>query len=199
VIIRDARAEDVPDLARLLVQLYADELPGMLRGDPDGQAALARRVLEAVPLGVRYVIDRDGRTVGMGSLATVEEPRPPIPPRVLLSAPRDVGLADGVMTILGGARGLFSIAALPAPDEGQIHSVVVGREHRGRGLGTAMLAHLEREALARGKRRAVLAVVASNLGALRLYRAAGYAEAPVELGPVRRRIAYPGIMMWKAL
>ena len=103
--LRRATAGDIGALSRLLVQLYAHELPGMLRGEVAAQVELARRLLDSAPLGRRYVLERAGEVVGMGSLATHDEPRPEIPPRVLLRAPVVMGPLNGIRSILGAARG----------------------------------------------------------------------------------------------
>jgi hypothetical protein len=43
--LREATTGDIGALSRLLVQLYAHELPGMLRGKVEAQVELARRGL----------------------------------------------------------------------------------------------------------------------------------------------------------
>jgi ribosomal protein S18 acetylase RimI-like enzyme len=197
--LRSAAPRDIDVLSRLLVQLYKHELPGMLRGALATQVELARRLLSAAPLGRRYVLERDGAVVGMGSLATRDEPRPETPARVLLQAPRVMGAANGAWTILGAARGLLTAAGRPGPDEGQIHSVVVDEAYRGEGLGAAILRHLEEDALGLGKRRAALQVISSNTTARAFYRAAGYAENGHPHGRLRNRLAYPSVLMGKDL
>jgi hypothetical protein len=71
--LRRATTDDIGALSRLLVQLYAHELPGMLRGKVETQVELARRLLQSAPLGRRYVLVCAGEVVGMGSLATHDE------------------------------------------------------------------------------------------------------------------------------
>jgi ribosomal protein S18 acetylase RimI-like enzyme len=197
--LRDATTGDIGALSRLLVQLYAHELPGMLRGKVESQVELARRLLHAAPLGRRYVFERAGEVVGMGCLATRDEPRPETPPRVLLQAPVVMGPLHGVWSILGAARGLLTIADPPEHDEGQIHSVVVDEKCRGEGLGGVILRHLEDDAIGLGKRRAVLQVITSNVGARAFYRSAGYSEAELRRGMPRDRLAYPSMLMRKQL
>jgi ribosomal protein S18 acetylase RimI-like enzyme len=197
--LRRATSGDVGALSGLLVQLYVHELPGMLRGKVEAQVELARRLLQSAPLGRRYVLERAGEVVGMGSLATHNEPRPQTPARVLLQAPLVIGPLKGSRSILGAARGLLTIAAPPGPDEGQIHSVVVDQRCRGQGLGGLLLSQLEQDALALGKRRAVLQVISSNLGARAFYRSVGYSEAELRRGPTRDRLAYPSMLMRKQL
>jgi ribosomal protein S18 acetylase RimI-like enzyme len=197
--LREATTGDIGALSRLLVQLYAHELPGMLRGKLEAQVELARRLLHSAPLGRRYVLERDGEVVGMGSLATRDEPRPETPARVLLQAPAVMGPLPGLRTILGAARGVLTIADPPEPDEGQIHSVVVDEARRGEGLGGVILEHLEQDAIGLGKRRAVLQVITSNVGARAFYRSAGYSEDALRRGLPRDRLAYPSVLMRKEL
>lgn len=197
--LREATSGDIGALSGLLVQLYAHELPGMLRGDLEGQVELAGRLLRAAPMGRRYVLERAGEVVGMGSLATHDEPRPEIAARVLLQAAVVMGPLNGVWSILGAARGLLTIADPPQPDAGQIHSVVVDHTHRGEGLGGVILRHLEQDAIALGKSRAVLQVITSNVAARAFYRSAGYTETELRHGSARDRLAYPSMLMRKQL
>jgi ribosomal protein S18 acetylase RimI-like enzyme len=197
--LRRATTADIGALSRLLVQLYAHELPGMLRGKVEGQVELARRLLRSAPLGRRYVLERAGEVVGMGCLATHDEPRPEVPARVLLQAPVVMGPLNGIWSFVGAARGVLTIADPPEPDEGQIHSVVVDERYRGERLGGVILRHLEEDAVGLGKRRAVLQVITSNVGARAFYRSAGYSEAELRRGPARDRLAYPSMLMRKEL
>jgi ribosomal protein S18 acetylase RimI-like enzyme len=197
--LREATAGDIGALSRLLVQLYAHELPGMFRGKVEAQVELARRLLHSAPLGRRYVLERAGEVVGMGCLATHDEPRPETPPRALLQAPVVMGPLNGIWSILGAARGLLTIADPPERDEGQIHSVVVDETYRGEGLGGVILRHMEEDAIGLGKRRAVLQVITSNVGARAFYRSAGYSEAELRRGLPRDRLAYPSVLMRKEL
>jgi ribosomal protein S18 acetylase RimI-like enzyme len=197
--LREATSGDIDALSRLLVQLYAHELPGMLRGRVEAQVELAGRLLRSAPLGRRYVLERAGEVVGMGCLATHDEPRPETPARVLLGAPVVMGPLNGIWSVLGAARGLLTIADPPQRDEGQIHSVVVDEKWRGEGLGGVILRHLEQDALGLGKRRAVLQVITSNVGARAFYRSAGYSETELRRGLPRDRLAYPSVLMRKQL
>jgi ribosomal protein S18 acetylase RimI-like enzyme len=197
--VRRAEAGDIDVLSRLLIQLYAHELPGMLHGPVTAQIELAHRIVSSAPLGRRYVLERDGEILGMGSLATDDEPRPDIPAGALLPAPLLLGPLSGTRSLLGAARGLLTALDPPAPDEGQIHSVVVDEAARGQGLGAVILAHLEDDALALGRRQAVLQVISSNGAARSFYRAAGYAETEYRPGPIRRALAYPSVIMRREL
>jgi ribosomal protein S18 acetylase RimI-like enzyme len=197
--VREATSGDICALSRLLVQLYAHELPGMLRGKAEAQVEFARRLLLSAPLGRRYVLERAGEVVGMGCLATRDEPRPEVPARVLLRAPVVMGAGNGIWSMLGAARGLLTIADPPERDAGQIHSVVVDERCRGEGLGGVILRHLEQDAIGLGKRRGVVQVITSNVGARAFYRSAGYSEAELRRGLPRDRLAYPSMLMRKEL
>jgi ribosomal protein S18 acetylase RimI-like enzyme len=197
--LREATTGDIGALSPLLVQLYAHELPGMLRGKVEAQVELARRLLHSAPLGRRYVLERAGEVVGMGCLATHDAPRPETPATVLLQAPVVMGPLNGLWSILGAARGLLTIADPPKHDEGQIHSVVVDEKCRWEGLGGVILRHLEEDAIGLGKRRAVLQVITSNVGARAFYRSAGYSEAELRRGPARDRLAFPSVLMRREL
>jgi phosphinothricin acetyltransferase len=58
-------------------------------------------------------------------------------------------------------------------------SVYVARDHRGAGVGSALLSAIERAAKANDFHKIVLFAVAANAQGLRLYRKAGYAEVGV--------------------
>ncbi len=59
-------------------------------------------------------------------------------------------------------------------DELHINTVAVAREHRRRGLATALLRYIFAEAAARGVQRATLEVRASNSAAIQLYERLGF-------------------------
>lgn len=55
--------------------------------------------------------------------------------------------------------------------------VSVAEDWRGRGIGSALIGHLEAWAAAHGAQRIILNVSESNVDAIRLYRALGYVDA----------------------
>ncbi|MEO8687356.1 MAG: GNAT family N-acetyltransferase [Solirubrobacteraceae bacterium] len=57
---------------------------------------------------------------------------------------------------------------------GEIESLAVLPEHRGRGIGTELLDRLERELLDQGVSDLVIGVLPGNAGALRMYERRGY-------------------------
>jgi ribosomal-protein-alanine N-acetyltransferase len=59
-------------------------------------------------------------------------------------------------------------------DEIHINNVAVRPQYRGRGMGTALMRHVLREAARLGARRATLEVRASNIDARRLYERLGF-------------------------
>jgi ribosomal protein S18 acetylase RimI-like enzyme len=66
---------------------------------------------------------------------------------------------------------------------GWVYSLAVSPPARRRGVGTALMAHLERELAARGCPKVNLQVLASNAGTVRFYEKVGYAvEERVSMG-----------------
>jgi ribosomal protein S18 acetylase RimI-like enzyme len=196
---REARATDVQALSRLLVSLYEHEAPGMLAGSFDARAAVTGRLLASEPPGRRLIAEAEGIVVGTGSIATMEAPRPPVPPSVVLSAPAVVGPLNGLCTIVGALRGLATITAPPAAEEALLHSLVVSDECQRQGIGRALLQQLETLSRTAHKRRVVLQVVAANTGARDFYRGAGYVEQPRHLTPAQRWLGFPSVVMSKKL
>ncbi|OLT21698.1 hypothetical protein BJF78_34130 [Pseudonocardia sp. CNS-139] len=197
--VRPAGAGDVGVLGRLIAQLYDFELPGMLRGEVAARVEAGRRLVAATPLGGRFVVVRDGVVVATGSLATRDAPRPSTPPSALLALPSVMGARDAALSLVGVLRGILTIAAPPAADEAQLHSVVVDDRVRGQGAGLRIVRHLEGLAAAAGKRRTVLQVVASNTGARAFYRALGYEETGPAHGRLRNTVAFPSVLMSRPL
>jgi ribosomal protein S18 acetylase RimI-like enzyme len=86
-----------------------------------------------------------------------------------------VALLEGALagTVMGGYDG----------HRGWVYSLAVSPPARRRGVGTALMRHLERELTARGCPKVNLQVLASNAGAVRFYEKLGYAvEERVSMG-----------------
>lgn len=81
-----------------------------------------------------------------------------------------IELANGRLVALGG------IDFRGAPETGVLWMLAVQERLQGLGLGTRLIAALEAEALARGRRQARLTVEHDNPRAANLYRRLGYAE-----------------------
>ncbi len=80
--------------------------------------------------------------------------------------------------LVNGFEGFSTFAARPLLN---IHDIVVHRDLRGRGIGQALLAAVEQEALRRGCCKLTLEVLANNRPALASYRRFGFAD--YELDP----------------
>lgn len=81
-----------------------------------------------------------------------------------------VGYLDGVAVACGGWRSHGSDA--------EIKRMYVAAAMRGKGLARAMLAELERTALAAGHRRMILETGKRQPEAVALYRSTGYSDIP---------------------
>lgn len=57
-----------------------------------------------------------------------------------------------------------------------LNRLAVAKQHRNRGIGSALLAHAERRLRTMGHRRVALGVGVDNTDAIRLYRRHGYRE-----------------------
>lgn len=66
-----------------------------------------------------------------------------------------------------------------------VHMLVVAPEHQGKGLGTGVLAFVERQALLGGARNMWIAATDGNTGAQRLYQRFGFVEVARLDGLVR--------------
>lgn len=69
-----------------------------------------------------------------------------------------------------------------SPPEGEITNVAVAECFRGRGVGGALLAAMQEQAVRRGIDRVFLEVRCSNGSAIRLYERAGFEEVGVRRG-----------------
>jgi ribosomal protein S18 acetylase RimI-like enzyme len=86
-----------------------------------------------------------------------------------------VALLDGALvgTVLGGYDG----------HRGWVYSLAVAPQTRRRGVGTALMRHVERELATRGCPKINLQVLASNAGTVEFYRKLGYAaEERISMG-----------------
>jgi ribosomal protein S18 acetylase RimI-like enzyme len=93
-----------------------------------------------------------------------------------------VALIDGVLvgTVMGGYDG----------HRGWVYSLAVSAPARRRGVGTALMRHVERELAARGCPKVNLQVVASNAATVAFYQKLGYAvEERVSMGKLLEKAA----------
>jgi len=122
------------------------------------ESAVAGELIEEVQL--EYVARYGGRDDSLVNPAEFA------PPRGLFL----VGYEDGVAAVCGGWRshGTYS----------EVKRMYVRKAARGRGLARAMLAELERTALAAGHDRMILETGSRQPEAVALYRSAGYTDSP---------------------
>lgn len=203
VTVRPATREDFPAIARLLIQLYAAELPGALRGPLQEQQALLHFTLAAkqdqgLP-GRTVACDRAGNVV---ATATIEYPGATpydrAPNGTIGQAVKRIGYGATARLLMVVARSLVPVPRPHTPDAVWIHSVVVDEGYRGQGIGQAIMTDLEQQAYAQGYQTAWLQVLAMNQPARRLYRQLGYSD--VWTTPLwQQRLTWPSHLMTKTL
>ena len=96
------------------------------------------------------------------------------PPRGLFL----VGYLDNVPVASGAWRAHDGPAPTFRPGDVEVKRMYVVESARGRGFARAMLAELERTAVAAGRRRVVLETGTEQPEAIALYRSSGYGEIP---------------------
>jgi GNAT superfamily N-acetyltransferase len=119
------------------------------------------------PLYADFLVEADA---GLPE-ASMETGKPP---------PADLEPPDGVLLLArvgGEPAGLAGVRHLDT-EVAEIKSMYLAPEHRGRGLGRALLTEVEAIAAARGCTRTRLDSSDYLTAALGLYRAAGYREVP---------------------
>lgn len=178
--IRPAQPADIPNLARLILQLYDSELPGALSGGKDGQMQLFEFTLKAngaSALKNRYLLcDDSGAVLGTGMIEFHgEEKFERAPNGTIAAAFRAIGIFSTLKLLGTVARSLLGVYQQNNPRSALIHSVVVTESRRGNGAGAALMDFLEAQIRARGL-NARLQVLGDNLGAQRFYARRGYRE-----------------------
>ena len=89
-----------------------------------------------------------------------------------------------VAVVDGTVVGMVDVTLVDPPPDGSIYrsvptadlGITVMEDHRGRGVGQALMAAAEQDARSRGARRIILDVIAANDGARRFYDRLGYRE-----------------------
>ena len=190
LLVRPAASTDAPAVARLFVDLYRDELPGLLVGGEDGTAAFLERHLLAgsgARLAGLHVGERDGGVVALAGLNTAGDPRPPVSrPFMVRDLLACIGNRGTVRLAVPLVRNALSRVAEDDMDAGYIHSVVVAGQVRGRGIGAQLVAALELQALAYGCTSTLVQVMDDN-AALGFWEARGYeTERRLPAGRVAR-------------
>lgn len=201
IALRQATAADADALAGLVAQLYHAELPGVLRGPPQGQLSLLRYIvgheLAGGGRGRFLAVGPGGDVVGTASIRLDDAPGLGAP-GIFGVAVRALGWPDALRFLLCSARAALLFEPPPRPREGFIYSVVVDAAHRRRGVAAQLMAHLEQVGRAGGARTTALRVIVGNHDARRLYERLGYRVA----GRTPRwadRIGIPSELMRKEL
>lgn len=201
--IRPAIGTDIPDLARLIVELYHSELPGALSGCRAGQERLLAYTLQAngeAALTNRLVVcDDQQRVIGTGMLQFPNEPAYERAPRgTIAAAVRELGIGPTLKLASVVARSLIGVYRHTDPQSALIHSVVITAAARGQGAGQTLMAALEAQIRSRGLTRSRLQVLANNTAAQRFYRRCGYDEI-WRLDGWRARLGWLSLVMEKVL
>lgn len=177
--VRPAEQKDVEAISRLLVQLYAAELPGALKGPVEKQEQLFRftfKVNSENALKHRYVLcDENEAVVGTGMIQFADEAAfERAPDGLIAEARRVLGVANTLQLLLTVARSMVGVRKENDKDSAVIHSVVVDSSQRGKGAGTALMQGLEGAIRVRGVKKAVLQVLENNVEAIPFYTRLGY-------------------------
>jgi GNAT superfamily N-acetyltransferase len=135
-----ATAEDLPQLADLLAELFA--LESDFQPDRDKQLRGLRLILDEPALGRLFVLRVDGQVAGMANALVT------------------VSTAEGGRVLL-------------------LEDVIVGRAHRGGGLGRKLVEHVQDWAKQQGMTRVTLLADRDNAPALDFYRRLGFETSPM--------------------
>jgi GNAT superfamily N-acetyltransferase len=201
---RAATRHDAWHVARLLIQLYEVEAPGMLTGDLEFSALIVRRALEhndcSALLGAYYLQTLDDRPTGIGAVATAESPRRALwYPNLPTDARRLLGVRSGRAFVRGLKKLMGALVNPIREHEAMLHSIVIDRDVRRHGIGAHLLRVLEEEAGRREKVSSVLYVLNGN-PAEQFYERFGYHTIRVTDGSRwGKKAAYPSIAMRKPL
>ncbi|NTV63884.1 MAG: GNAT family N-acetyltransferase [Oscillochloris sp.] len=179
LVIRPAEHQDLPQIAKLLVQLYASELPGALVGPHQAQQALLLFVLNAYGgqgLRRRYVlVDHADSVQATAAIQLPDEPTFERAPKgTIRQALTCLGLRNTAQLLLVVIRSMLVAPHQRPPNSALLHSLVVDERQRGKGLGSMMMDKLEAEVRTANYQTATLQVLDSNQTAYQLYRRRGY-------------------------
>ena len=105
---------------------------------------------------------------------------------LLLATDGDVLVGYGLAHVMPAEESWAGDTWVTGPRIGEIESLAVLPEHRGRGLGSELLDRLERALADRGVGDLVLGLLPGNAGAARLYERRGYRPTWMYLSKFRR-------------
>lgn len=186
--IRPAEPDDVPAMAVLLQQatdgimdaVYA----GLIRGRSSAEIVQRRFFRDGMTSSYRncWVAHRDGEVVGKLHAYPMDEGAKDLPDPLIPEA--RLAIYEPFDELDRSAAGSF-----------YINTVAVVQACRGQGIGQALMAFAESEALQRGFERLSLIVFEENRGALRLYQRLGFAEAARVPAPRHPAIQHGGDLL----
>lgn len=201
--IRPAHPGDTDRIARLLVDLYEAEMPGMMAGAPKlRRVELVRRLVAGNPAVVRdgLVLTQGEVLLGYGAMSLSARQRCPANPADVLREARAMfGSRRGAAFAWGYFRFQALVCAPLSAGTAQLHSLVIDPAARDAGHGERLFLAMERRARDTHHRIALLYVLAGNR-AQSLYERAGYLVVPTpSAGGPRRWLRHPGVAMAKRL
>jgi ribosomal protein S18 acetylase RimI-like enzyme len=197
-----ASTADIPEVARLLAQLYKEEAPRMVPSDDRSFAALLETDLRTQSpatinssLVARDASDRT-KLVGYVTLSCDHSPRqPPFNWSYLATAFRRLGLR-AVRVLWQQFRLTGLMCAALGPKTAQLHSLIVDSAHRGEGIAVALVRSLEDMARRQGQEAILLYILDGN-PVEGFYRRLGYRR--VHLPRPRHPLPDSGIAMQRLL
>lgn len=200
--LRPSRADDIPAVADLLLQLYHAELPGALRGPISGQHTLMQHILQRgrAALFRQYVaIDQGGAILATASLRLGRDRvAGDVPAGTFGIAFRELGTSNAIRLFGLLLRRSLTPDSPLGPHGAFLHSVVVNEQLRGQGLGAWLVQQAEQIAAHDGARSIQLRVVVGNGSAKRLYNRLGY-RVVGRTPPALDWAAIPTELMHKAI
>jgi ribosomal protein S18 acetylase RimI-like enzyme len=189
--IRPAERSDIPALAELFLQASCGIVEaiydGLTEGQPVAAVVAARLDVETTTRSYRRfrVAVHEGAVVGMlQAFAADEAADDPAAPALPAERRR---LVEPLWALHAAAAGTYHVNAM-----------AVRPEHRGRGIGTALLAAAGRDARAAGLDVISLVVFEANGRAVRLYRSLGFIEAARSPAPRHPLVRLTGDLLLMA-
>lgn len=197
-----ASAADIPEVARLLAQLYKEEAPRMVPSDEGSFTTLLEAGLRAQgPATIDSSLvarDAHGRAklAGYVALSCDHSPRKsPINWDYLATAFRRLG-PHAVRVLWHQFRLTGMLCAELGPKTAQLHSLIVDPAHRGEGIGVGLVRSLEDAAQRQGQEAILLYILDGN-PVEDFYRRLGYRR--VHLPRPRHPLPGSGMAMQRLL
>jgi ribosomal protein S18 acetylase RimI-like enzyme len=159
---------DIPEIARLLAQLYKEEAPRMVPSDERSFISLLEAGLRAqYPAAIdSSLVVRDARSrarlAGYVALSCDYSPRKlPFNQDYLTTAFRRLG-PSAVRVLWHQFRLTGLLCAALGPKTAQLHSLIVDPAHRGEGIGVRLVRNLEDVARRQGQEAILLYILDGN-------------------------------------